>query len=348
MPKGTIGSGSDSSTLQLYIIMPEFQIASVTPPLPRTYWVLDGKFLAGAFAGQHDPIAHEARLKALFNAGLRTFVNLMEEDEKNNVGMPFVRYDEQLHQIATKTNERVECLTLPIVDGHVTTHEHMNEILDAIDGSLKNDRPVYLHCFGGMGRTGTVVCCWLLRHGYATTSNVFEMLNDLRQADLARASWPAPENETQRAFVLASANRPKVMQFKSKSPVASSNDWFTKLTGFSERSPDEVRENITIRDGRLTSNVNAHSFQFGSLEIASLRELRERAAKVDNSSGSLKVAELVGDARALHADSANAGAMFQVASQFNLLEMVSPLEFRGEPAGGSRALETQNGHLLCF
>lgn len=283
--------------------MHEFKIASATPPLPRTYWVLDGKFLAGAYAGQHDPIAHEVRLKALFNAGLRTFVNLMEEDEKNNDGIPLVRYDEQLHQMATKANERVECLRLPIVDRHVTTHEHMNEILNAIDGSLKSDRPVYLHCFGGMGRTGTVVCFWLLRQGYATTSNVFEMLNDLRQADLARASLPAPENETQRAFVLASANRPKFMQFKNKSQVASSNDWFTKLTGFSERSPDEVRENITIRDSRLTSNVNAQSFQFGSLEIASLRELRERAANVENSSGRLKVTELVGDARARRARS---------------------------------------------
>lgn len=109
-----------------------------------------------------------------------------------------------------------------------------------------------------------------------------------------------------------------------KLPVTASNDWFGKLTGFAERSPDEVRDNIAIGDGRLSSKVNARSFQFGSLEIASLRELRERANKVQNSYGRLKVVELVGDAKALHADSVNAGAMFQVASQFNLLEMVSP------------------------
>ena len=124
--------------------------------------------------------------------------------------------------------------------------------------------------------------------------------------------------------MLASANRPKVKQPKKTLPVASSNDWFTKLTGFSERYPDEVRENITIRNGRLASKVNEQSFQFGCLEIASLRELRERVAKVENTPGKLQVAELVGDAKALHANSANAGAMFQVASQFNLLEMVSP------------------------
>ena len=41
-------------------------------------------------------------------------------------------------------------------------------------------------------------------------------------------------------------------------------------------------------------------------------------------SGKLHVSELVGDAGAIHRDKANAGAAFQVASQFNLLEMVSP------------------------
>jgi hypothetical protein len=110
----------------------------------------------------------------------------------------------------------------------------------------------------------------------------------------------------------------------NNAPKALRNDWFTKLTGFSERSPNEVRENITLEGARLTSKVNSQSFQFGCLEIASLQELRERVAQVETGSGKLQMAELVGDAKALHADSANAGALFQVASQFNLLEMVSP------------------------
>ena len=50
--------------------MPEFQITRSTPPLPRTYWVLDGKFLAGAYAGQADPIAHMTRLKGVIQRWL--------------------------------------------------------------------------------------------------------------------------------------------------------------------------------------------------------------------------------------------------------------------------------------
>ncbi len=137
------------------------------------------------------------------------------------------------------------------------------------------------------------------------------MLNEMRQADVARGSWPAPENGTPEAFVLATANSSKKVQSMKQSPVALRNDWFTKLTGFSERSPNEVRENIAIRDCRLSSKINDQSFQFGCLEIASLRELRERVAKVANGAGKLQVAELVGDAKALHADSANAGAVFR-------------------------------------
>ena len=40
--------------------------------------------------------------------------------------------------------------------------------------------------------------------------------------------------------------------------------------------------------------------------------------------GKLKVQNVIGDIRELHCDPANANALFQVASQFNLLEMVNP------------------------
>ncbi len=74
----------------------------------------------------------------------------------------------------------------------------------------------------------------------------------------------------------------------------------------------------------MTSQVNGATIQCGLLEILSLRELRKKVATSGGPSGKLKMVELVGDAKALHADIANAGSIFQVASQFNLLEMVSP------------------------
>jgi len=77
----------------------------------------------------------------------------------------------------------------------------MRSILDAVVLSLQADRPVYLHCFGGVGRTGTAVCCWLLRHGAAKPHNVVKLLHDLRQADHETRDRKAPETNEQIAFV---------------------------------------------------------------------------------------------------------------------------------------------------
>jgi hypothetical protein len=62
----------------------------------------------------------------------------------------------------------------------------------------------------------------------------------------------------------------------------------------------------------------------GRLETPSLAELRERVLALGGGNGRLSVREVVGNVQALHTDESNAGALFQVASQFNLLEMVSP------------------------
>jgi hypothetical protein len=271
-----------------------------------------------------DPLEHVERVTGLWNAGMRTFINLIEEGEKNPQGKSFTRYDDILRELATKNDERVAHLRFPIVDQHITSNDRMSSILDAIDLSIANQVPVYAHCFGGIGRTGTVVCCWLLRHGFVTKDDVLKVLAQLRQADTERSRREAPENHMQKEFVLNWPEGPKRSKTTKPLTAAIRNDWFTKLTGFSERAPEEVRECLEVRDGQLTSQVNGMTYQCGRLEILSLGELRKQVATVSGRTGRLKFSELVGDAKALHTDVANAGATFQVASQFNLLEMVSP------------------------
>lgn len=172
-------------------------------PASRTYWVSqDKKLLAGAYPGKPEHFRHVVRLEALYDAGMRTFINLQEEDETNQAGEPFVRYDEYLRRLAVISHDAVHLLRFPIPDRGVPSVDRMSSILDAIDLSLTARRGVYVHCFGGMGRTGTVICCWLLRHGYVDHSTVFSTLNHLRQADAERCTWKAPENELQESFVL--------------------------------------------------------------------------------------------------------------------------------------------------
>ena len=182
----------------------------VPAPAPRSYWVVEGALLAGAYPGAPDPEAHAAKLRTLFGLGLRTFIDLMEEGETNNAGQRFRPYAGQrfrpyadpLRVLAAGAGEPLAHLRFPVRDAGTTTNDNMASVLDAIDLSLAAGRPVYLHCFGGMGRTGTAACRWMLRHGLADPGNVFARLTALRQADRERADRPAPENDAQRAFVL--------------------------------------------------------------------------------------------------------------------------------------------------
>ena len=106
--------------------------------------------------------------------------------------------------------------------------------------------------------------------------------------------------------------------------------WFEKLMGFEERTPEQVRENIEIIGNRLISKVNQQEYVYGSLELPSLEELRNNR-DLDKYHSKIKISEVVGNAQQLHQDEKNDGAFFQVASQFNLLEMSNP--YRTPEAG---------------
>src|SRR5436190_12127983 len=100
-------------------------------------------------------------------------------------------------------------------------------------------------------------------------------------------------------------------------------NWFELLTGVSE-NPGEVQAHLAVNGNELKSLVNGKTWTCGELEIPSLAELRERVRASGWEAGNLSLREVVANVQELHTDQANAGALFQVASQFNLLEMVSP------------------------
>src|SRR5262245_13363422 len=100
--------------------------------------------------------------------------------------------------------------------------------------------------------------------------------------------------------------------------------WFEELTGFAETSPQQVRTNITVEGQALNSLVNGKVLICGELETPSLAELRARVRSSEYRVGPGTVREVVANVQHLHTDESNAGSLFQVASQFNLLEMASP------------------------
>jgi hypothetical protein len=101
-------------------------------------------------------------------------------------------------------------------------------------------------------------------------------------------------------------------------------DWFETLTGFQEANYDDTRAKLKIEGKRLRSLVNDKDYGIGELELVSLETLRGRVNAAGKLPGRLRVSVVTGDVRQMHRLPENAGALFQVASQFNLLEMVSP------------------------
>ena len=100
--------------------------------------------------------------------------------------------------------------------------------------------------------------------------------------------------------------------------------WFNQLMGIDEQTPDQVRAAIDVAGSRMRSRVTDRELSCGYLEILSLADLRSRIAESRVAEGRLQITEIIADVQSLHKDAQNAGALFQVASQFNLLEMVSP------------------------
>eukprot|EP00931_Biecheleriopsis_adriatica_P067300 TRINITY_DN41463_c0_g1_i1.p1 TRINITY_DN41463_c0_g1~~TRINITY_DN41463_c0_g1_i1.p1 ORF type:complete len:456 (-),score=96.09 TRINITY_DN41463_c0_g1_i1:35-1402(-) len=101
--------------------------------------------------------------------------------------------------------------------------------------------------------------------------------------------------------------------------------WFSETFGFTEGSYRETQDKFDFSDGVLRSKANGREFYVGPFEMLSLDELLARVESAPVSGlGGLTFNNVCGAAQTLHRDPGNAGAVFQVASQFNCLEMNEP------------------------
>jgi hypothetical protein len=164
-------------------------------PIPESYWVIPGRMLAGEYPGaSYAPEITYKRLEAFLMAGFNTVIDLTWEGETAD-------YKPVLREQAGNFGLGVECLRFPIGDFGLPTPEAMTATLDAIDGALARGRKIYLHCFGGIGRTGTVVGCYLTRHGLTGEEAILQ-LADWWQYVPKSARYPhSPETIQQEEFI---------------------------------------------------------------------------------------------------------------------------------------------------
>lgn len=146
-------------------------------PHGNTYWVIPGLLLAGEHPGASPEHDLEARLQATLDCGIREFVDLTYEHELEP-------YQASLARLAAATGVDTRYRRFPIVDMDVPDNPSlMRRILDHLDAAVDAGRPAYVHCWGGIGRTGTVMGCFMVRHGLLGAAALREL----------NALWPAME-----------------------------------------------------------------------------------------------------------------------------------------------------------
>ena len=166
--------------------------APYKPPFPNSYWVVPGRFAAGEYPGARVESDARTKLRALLQAGITHFIDLTESNE-------LLSYVDMLDEEAGGIGLSAKHVRLAIMDGKVPSSAGaMADILDAIDAAMAEGMAVYVHCRGGIGRAGTVVGCWLVRHGRTggeALGLVAELFGSMAKAERWIRSPETPQQE---------------------------------------------------------------------------------------------------------------------------------------------------------
>lgn len=158
--------------------------------------------MAGCYPGSENLQEAERKLRGLLEHGIRHVINLMEPGEFNREMKPFIPYEGQMKSIANAMGIEVTVERTPIRDGWVPSHGDMVAILDSIDSNVEKGKAVYVHCWGGRGRTGTVIACHLIRHGLCAAFEAVDKIKELRKYTEDHDK-PSPESRRQYEMVLS-------------------------------------------------------------------------------------------------------------------------------------------------
>ncbi len=168
----------------------------------HAWWVEPGRLLAGEYPGHPDPRRATTKLNLLADAGIRTVIDLTTEHDGLDP------YAVHLERVASDRKIDLTRIHFPIPDLSVIDATGYDAILNAIAEARDTGRGVFVHCWGGVGRTGTVIGCYLADHGLAGDA-ALGRLAELRRST-RKAHRDAPETEEQRDVIRrrAPADRP--------------------------------------------------------------------------------------------------------------------------------------------
>lgn len=163
-------------------------------PYADSYWVVPEKVMAGEYPGAFGEENTRKRIQSLLKCGVRAFIDLTQPGDSH------YPYSALLYQEADDYGFEVHWKNFPIPDLGVPSVQTVRAVLDEIDQAVVEGRISYVHCLAGIGRTGTIVGCYLVRHGHPPSS-VIPYIATLRK-DLPTWWCASPEVQAQTDFIL--------------------------------------------------------------------------------------------------------------------------------------------------
>ena len=175
----------------------------------HAYWVVPGRLLAGEYPSSTDSDKAPRKRKTLLDAGVNSFVDLTEAGEANLTGEPLEPYEGLLMAQAEARGLSVGHTRFEIPDTSIIDDGGYDDVLAHIKGELDSGKVVYVHCYGGKGRTGTVVGCWLIDNEGLDYEGTIRRLRELRRGS-RKAREGVPDTPSQREVLRRRAQRREV------------------------------------------------------------------------------------------------------------------------------------------
>ena len=147
---------------------------------------------AGQYPGSSHRISHALKLVHIAELGVDSIINLMEEDEL----IRFTPYQMAIRGLFPNFTVH----SFPIRDMDVPTRMHLEAILDTMDRDINANKKVYVHCWGGHGRTGTLIGSYLVRHGMKPVEALEKIRTQRRLTSFG--DQPSPQTQDQIDFVM--------------------------------------------------------------------------------------------------------------------------------------------------
>lgn len=156
----------------------------------HAWWVEPGRLLAGEYPGARTAEEAAEKLRLLIEeARIDAIVDLTTPADG------LASYRDALRVVTEEAGRQVDFYAYPIPDMGVIEQEGYDEIVARIQGEIDRGRVVYLHCWGGKGRTSTAVGCLLIDGGLDYRSAIARIA-ELR-AGTRKAGDPCPESTSQ-------------------------------------------------------------------------------------------------------------------------------------------------------